>query len=326
MINVHRIKTASHLVRIAFHKYSGTFAVMVILGFLAGFSGSVGIGAIIPIFFIISGQTSQETNFITDIVRNVFGFFHVPIPLPYLLAFMVALFIFKAVVNFSAKFVNEKLTSRYEEETRNDLYGKTMDMAWRSLINQKVGYLERLLFHEITQSASIINQVSGVILVMTAFLTYAFVAIQISMPITLITVGFGAMLFFGFKPIFKKARKLSEETGMVHKLAAHHVAEHTIGAKLVKAAGVEAQVKAIGKKYFSQLRSMKVRGEFYAQMTGSFIEPLGLVYVAIAFLFSYRMSDFNIAAFAVVVYLIQKMFAFIRVNRLLLKNCSTLSI
>ncbi len=312
MINVRRIKTASHLVRIAFRKYRWAFVVMMVLGFLAGFSGSIGISVIIPIFFIISGKETGDSDAISGMVRHAFAFLHLPLDIPFLLVLMVSLFIAKAGINFAAQYVNERLSASHEEELRGDLFAKTMQARWAYLLERKVGYLERLLLQDTIQSASIISQLSDTILTITSFATYAFVAINISAPITFATIAFGGLMFFVFKPIFSKTRSLSAKTGVMYKISGHHIAEHTIGAKIVKAAGAEPAVISNGRSHFSSLHKMKIKASYYGLMISSFIEPLGLVFIAMVFLFSYRTPGFNLASFAVVVYLIQKMFSFIQ--------------
>lgn len=312
MANIRRIKTATHLINVAFRKYRGTFILMTVLGFLAGFSGSIGIATIIPLFFIISGEVNPETDFITNILEQFFNFIHLPLTLPFLLGFMVFLFVIKGIVNFSAKYVNEKMAARYEEEVRNDLFDKTLGSTWPNLLNQKVGYLERILLNDVVQSASIIHLTSTTILISTSFITYAFVAINLSAPITLITLAFGGILFFFFKPIFSKSRQLAKKTSEIYKVVGHHIGQHIIGAKVVKATANEGRVIQQGIEHFSKLRFIKVKAAYYGLMLNSFIEPIGLIFVAVVFLFSYKTAGFNIAAFVVVVYLIQKMFSFIQ--------------
>src|SRR3989344_4055990 len=312
ILNIKKISRGWHIISGVTKRYKWKFATMTILGFLAGLSGSIGVGIVIPLFGLLTGQNTEKTDAITQAVRSFFGTINMPFSPAYLIAFIVILFGLKALVQFAAKFYNEKTTAQLEEEYRNDLYAKTMHASWPFLMKQKVGYLERILLFDVQQSSSIISQINAILLLFTSLLTYSLVAFNISTPITLLTFAIGLVLFFIFKPFFYKTRKLAESIGEIFRQASNHVGQHMIGAKLDKTSGVQKFVFEQARVYFKNLRSARIRTALYSNLTTGFIEPIGFLLIAIIFLFTYKSPTFNIAAFAVVVYLIQKIFAFIQ--------------
>ena len=191
--------------------YKKRFVFIVLLGFINGIAGSIGIGIIIPLFSLFSNSSVAGTDFITKSTEKFFSILHIPLTPPDLIIFMVFLFALKALAQFIAKYNTEKLASRFEENLRADLLQKTLRADWPYLSNQKIFYLERTLFFDVNQSATILLQIGTGILILSSLITYSIVAFKISAPITLATLLFGALLLPVLKPLFYKIRKLSEQ-------------------------------------------------------------------------------------------------------------------
>lgn len=312
IINLNKIKEDIVLIKEAFGNYKTRFVIMVVLGFLGGLFGGVGIGAVIPLFSILTHQKIQGIDFITKNIEKVFVFFHIPLTLPFLLSFIVTLFILKGFVQFIAKYTNEKTMAQYEARTRTNLFKATLYSSWSHLISQKVGYLERVLLNDVSYATGVLNQISGIIIIATSTIMYAFVAINISLTITLITFSLGILTFFFFKPLFYKTRKVQSKISAMYKVANHHISESIVGAKMIKITSVEGKIADRGKEYFEELRKTRLKSIFYEQLLSTFFEPLGFLFIAILFVFSYKSPGFNIAAFTVIVYLIQRMLSFVQ--------------
>ena len=269
-------------------------------------------GIIIPLFTLFSNNSIADTDFITKSTEKFFSILDIPLTPPFLIAFIVFLFALKALTQFMTKYNTEKLAARLEEDLRIELLGKTLKSNWSFLSNQKIGHLERTLFFDINQSATILLQIGTIILVLTSFIAYSAVAFKISSPITLATLLFGLILFPVLKPLFYKVRKLAEESSFLYKQVANHVSENIVGAKIVKTTATEGAVIKAGSEYFKKLRLARTKTGMNSYAVGSSIEPIGILFVGIMFIFSYRLPGFNIASFGVVVYLIQKIFSFIQ--------------
>lgn len=292
--------------------YKKRFISILLLGFINGLSGSIGVGIIIPLFSLFSGSSVTGTDFITKSTEKFFSIFHIPLTPPSLVAFMIFLFAMKALAQFTAKYNTEKLAARFEEGLRTELLQKTLKAGWPYLSNQKIGHLERTLFFDVNQSTTILLQIGTGILIMTSLITYSIVAFKISAPITMATLLFGVILFPTLKPLFYKIRKLSEQTSLLYKQVANHIGENIIGVKVVKTTATEGPVIKEGSDYFKKLRLARTKSGMHSYAIGSSIEPVGIIFVGILFIFSYRLPGFNIASFGVTVYLIQKIFSFIQ--------------
>lgn len=311
-INIYKVRHIFKLVLSVFKEYPREFFLMTMLGFLAGIFGSIGIGAIIPLFSFLT-NSGGDSDLISKVIINTFSFFRLPFSLPFLLTFMVMLFILKSATHFLASYMSIKVSSRYERNLRTDMFESVLRSDWPYLIEQKPAYIERVIMEDVSNSANIFSFTSDLVLTMASLLTYLVVAVNISTKITLLTVVLGAIIFFAIKPIFYKTRKITEKLAIMTKVTVHHVLENLIGVKIVKTLAAEEKVIERGSENFKELREYRVRSIIYQNLVGSLTEPIGITFIAVLFLISYDSPMFNLAAFAAIVYLVQKMFSFIQV-------------
>src|SRR3989344_4305593 len=311
--NIDKFSHAIGLIKDSFWNYRFKFALTIVLGFLAGLFGGVGIGALIPLFAMVTNNKTVETDFISRIIERFFNILHIEYNIFFILAFMVLVFIMKALITYFAFYFNQKLSASYEKRLRTDLFKATINADWPYLLEQKIGHLESVLIQDINGSSGVLTGLSMLIMASTSLIMYAFVAINISATITLLTFGIWLTIFFFLKPLFYKSRKLNYEMTKITKQVNHHISEHTIGAKTVKTMGVEDQVLEGGNKFFEDFKRMSIKRDLYNRIPGAFFEPISLIFISLIFLFLYRYdSSFGIGAFATIVYLIQKEFNFMQ--------------
>lgn len=282
------------------------------LGFIGGLMGGIGIGAIVPLFSFVANNQSGGSNTISKFIEKLFSMAHLDYTLATLIILVTCLFVIKAVFSYFANYISARITANYERATRNELLKQTLSASWPYLLEQKIGHLETVLITDVTKSAGVLDLLSGTILVATNLLAYSIVALNISAPITLITLALGIVLFFVLKPLLYKVRKLSRSWALNSKTVANQVAEYTIGAKAIKTAVVERHVLAKIQTFFNELREAKIKLAVYGNLQVSFQEPLSLILVVSIFAFSYAKPGFQFASFLAVIYLVQKMFAFMQ--------------
>lgn len=304
------MRFAFKMINKAFKDYKRQFFIIVILGFLAGIFGGLGISAVIPIFSILTGQSVGGADIVSELIEKLFNFLRLPFNLPFLVSFIALLFVLKAIVQFSAKYFNAKIAAEYEESIRNKLFGATMRSAWPYLLNQKTGFLERVIMNDTYRSSDIIFRIANLILLGTSLAMYTVVALGISAKITLMTIGFGVFLFVVFKPFFYKTRKVSEELAYIEKTVTHHISEGIIGAKIMKTLSAEAELIGRNRKYFEKLKEARKKTALYLYFVGSSYEPIGFIFIAILFIVYHKTPQFNVISFAAVIYLVQKIFAY----------------
>src|SRR3989344_4198174 len=277
-MDIYKLRYTLKIVLKVFRRYRWQFVLMTGLGFLAGIFGSIGIGAMMPLF----------------------------------LTLMVLLFILKALTTFFASFMSVKFSAQYEKDARANMFDKIVNSSWLHLIEQKPGYIDRVLMNDITSSSSVLMYISNIILALASLTTYIIVAINISTPITLTTLLVGAIIFFALKPLFYRTRKITEKMTRTEKTAAQRILEALFGMKIIKSLNAEKKVIQLAEIDFKDLEHRRIQSAIYHNILGSFMEPIGITFIAVMFLFSYRLPVFNVAAFAAIVYMVQKMFSFIQ--------------
>lgn len=312
LTNTEKINYIVKLSSRAFKQYRKRLVLIFVLSILSGLSGGIGIGAIIPLFSLAISELAGEENRIAEIIRHTFEFLHLPFNLPFLVIFIVALFVIKGVINFFTKYINDKAVAEYERITRRDLVGKLFNSKWPYLMEQKLGYMERVIMNDVFVSSRILINIRILILYLTSFLMYAIIAFNISVSITIITAISGALLVLVFKPIFYKTRRVAKELADTEKLVTHHISESILGAKTIKAFATENQVIKKGDEYFNKLKKARIKTALYIYSVSAVFEPMAFIFVAVVFFFYFKSPNFNIVAFGAIAYLIQKMFAFVQ--------------
>jgi len=311
-INLGKVYKALRLFKYIYGGYRSQIFIITILGFAVGLTGGIGIGILIPLFSFITGKTTESTDAISRAIEGVFSFLHLGFNLPTILTLMVVLFVAKALLLLTANYINAKVSEQYLEDQRNLLFSKTLKAGWPYLINQKIGYLDRVISEDSSYAAGVLRQIGDIMLRLTNLAVYVFIALQISITISLITLGSGVLIFFSLKPIFYKMRKLSEFLSITSKQTAHYINESLIGIKTIKVSVVEAGVIKKGASYFTKIRKAQIKSAFWGHLQSSIFEPMGLIFIVIVFAFSYKTPGFSIASFVVIIYLIQKIFSFIQ--------------
>lgn len=310
-VNITKIGSVTRLLKRSFGRYIRAFAVMVVLGLAGGLFEAIGIATVIPLFAVLTGKAVEGTGRISRLIAWFFGVLHIPLTAPFILGFGISLFIIKGVVQFMVRYLNARTVGMFEERMRRSLFRRTIRAQWPFLLRQKAGHLESILLYDVEMGTSILNTLANTIITITTFAAYTVIAFSLSIRVTFATLVVGGLVFWAFKPVFYRIRKKLSEAAGIQKELNHHVAEHMLAVKAIKAGAIEGPVIAFANRLFARLRKTRVDAARYRQASLAFIEPLGFILIAVVFLLSYQRPGFSIASFAVIMYLIQQMFGYI---------------
>lgn len=312
MLRENKIRKILELSRRAFSGYKLQIAIVAILGFFSGMLEGVGINAIIPLFSFVVNNQNRGDDTISEIIRKIFLFFDINFSLKYLLIFISLMFILKAIILVLSNYIAAKIATDYEESVRNRLLGVALKATWPHLLKQKLGHLENILMIDVERSSILLLLISNTIMTVAGLLVYILVAINISFYITLMTLFIGGLLFFIFKPFIYKTRETANRVTALNKQIAHQINESALGMKTIKTGVVGDEIIKIGKGFFNRLKKLKIRLFLLKNITGSFLQPISLIFVCVVFAVSYKMPSFHFAALLAVIYLIQKIFQYIQ--------------
>ncbi|PIR13676.1 hypothetical protein COV49_01375 [Candidatus Falkowbacteria bacterium CG11_big_fil_rev_8_21_14_0_20_39_10] len=306
-----RVMSIAQLAKQAFGGYKLQIIILTILGFFSGILGGIGVNAVIPLFSFVVGSENKGDDFISRYIEKFFYYFQIDFGLKYLLIFIVLIFIIKTIVLIIFSYINIRITSGYEERTRTNLLKLTLGANWSHLIEQRLGHLETILLINVQNSKGLLAQISITIMTLTSLAAYTIVAINISLPITLITFVLGGLLFLFFKPLIYRIRNISYEQERINRSISHFINENILGLKTIKIMNVGERINKVGRKYFNEIKNISIRSYVLSIFTSSLMEPISIIFIAIIFAISYKATEFNFAALMAIIYLSKQIFIYI---------------
>ena len=292
--------------------YKWKIAALISLGFAGSVFDALSIGILVPLFSFILKENSPSNDIISRTIFGVFRYFSLEPGLGILLVVICSLFILKASISWIFEYAMSRLVHSFLVQNRRKLYADLLKAQWSYLIRQKIGYLDNIIMTDLKNTLGLFKMGVSTIATVATFAAYLLVALSLSYYITAAALGLGFIMFFFMRSIFSKTRLYAGKTVALSKTVAHFINESVIGLKLIKAAGVEDQIAGKGTEIFEKFRKLAIQ-TFLAKSPTAVIEPVSVLFIAGAFAVSYRVDpQLNIAAFLAVMYLVQRIFDFLK--------------
>lgn len=317
------INSLSELFKAEYKQYRWHVVLLGVLSFVGGILEGLGITSIIPIFSFLNSSKGESTDLISQVIERFFTFFNFPYTLKFLLVFILALFVLKAVIIFLANHISAHVAIAYEKNTRKELFSLTLKSDWPSLSKQKLGVLSQILTTDVGYSSAMLSYVSMLLITVINVLVYTLLALNVSVIIAILTLIFGLLIFLIFKPFLYKTKVLSQKVSELYKNLSHYVDESILGVKTIKSMFLEEQIEERGCDYFNQSKDLNIKVAVLKNLTNALLQPLGIVLILAIFAYFYKIATLNFASFAVIVYAINKVFANIQMAQIELHKIST---
>lgn len=308
----------------AFSRYRWHLGALIVLGFLGAILEGIGINAAIPLVSFFNGGTGAPTDFITSTIKSLFDFFSIPFTFRYLLAFILSLFLLRAVAVVIFGYVRGWVVTDYLCEESEDMLRRTMLASWPFLLKQKIGALHNTLARDIQRSASLLEVQGQIIQSFGGFLMYLLVAVNISPTMTVYTLGGAAVLLLVVRPFLLRTQRMGQEMAQTEKSLAQFLTEHITGMKSIKAAGVERPALRAGNAFLRSMRKLSLKMTLVRAVSASLFQPFSLLFVIALFAATYKTPGFSIISFAAALYLIQKIFTYLESGQSALQSLSEL--
>lgn len=310
-MNRENLKTYAILFRTLFARYKLRIVILTVLGFVNGVLDAVGIGLLIPLFSLVVKNSSISQSKVSVMVMNIFTALGLHMTITTVLIFMSLLFVGKAMAEFLLVFIRVRIVNEYGNDMRIDLYAKTLHARWSYLLEQKIGYLESVMMTDLRATVSLLKQFCQTGPNIASLIIYVIAAFNISWAVTLLTLGMGLLLLIASKPFIARTKRYAQRMTVINKIIAHRVNESVMGMKTIKASGMDELVVKREKKVFDELKKILVKSSLVQQVGNGITEPISFIFIALVFAFSYKHTTFDLASFAVVMYLIQRIFNFV---------------
>lgn len=323
ILNLKYLKRLLGLFRLEYRSYKWHIILLGFLSFFGGFLEGFGVTAIIPLFSFIDKGKAESTDLISQFIEKFFNILHLPYTIKFLLIFILVIFLLKSVVLFLTNYISAYITKKYEKETREELLRLTLKSDWSYLLKQKIGHLNKVLNLDVENSSAMLTYISLILISFANLFIYSVLAFNVSPIIALLTVLFGLFVFFIFKPLLYKNKVLSGKVSELYKDIAHYVDEVILGIKSIKSMYLERQIIDCGRGSFEKMRSLNMRMAVLVHLTSALLQPMGIILIIGIFAYFYKFSAFSFAAFAVVVYAINKIFLNIQATQGQLNRLTT---
>lgn len=317
-VKLSRIRHGASIFWSLYGRYKRSLLLLFLLGLLGGVLESFGVTMLIPLLSHVLQEPLPETGAISAYFDSFFRFFGLGTHLRYLLPFIALVFIIRAAVLFLAEVYRARIMTEYERMKRHDLYRALIMSSWPQLSRQKLGIAENIIKGDVSRTTKLLADFTWMQLQITTALVYTVAALTISPWITLATTGAGAAFLLASQPFFSRIRRSAVQIVTLNKSIAHDVNESIVGLKSIKAMGQEGMIAERVGRSFDDFKKFRLRQSVMSGLLGVTAQPASVIFVLIIFAIAFLQPGFHLATFAVVVFLIQRIFLYVdRVQRVL---------
>lgn len=296
------------LLRLGFGEYKWQIAVLAILSFFGGILEGIGVTAIIPLFSFFNGD-ANDADVISSAIKKFFLYFQLSFSIQHLLIFVAVLFLGKAIFLLVSNYLTAVIRRNYELEIRGSLFNFFLESGWPYLSRQKVGHLDVVLITDVHLAAAMLPNLSAFILTGVNLIIYTLLVVNIAPWVAVLSLVFGVAAYFIFKPWSRKTRAAAGESARIDKDIAHYINENIIGMKAIKSLFVEKEIFRKGIDYFKRSRDLCLKMDMLQNITSVSLQTMGIFFILALFTFFHKTSGINLAAFAVIVYAVNRVFA-----------------
>lgn len=310
MITLSQIFRIGSLFKEAFSEQKWRIVALVFLSFLSGILGGIGVTAIIPLFSFVQDGQPGGGGMALQFFQGLFSFLGIPYTLFYLIVLIIMLFTVKAFVLFVVSYLSVDTVIEFEKRTSRRLFARTFCADWSYLSLHKLGHLDQILTTYISRSSAPLFYFGGSIVVIANLTVYAFLALNISVVVTIAALTGGLLALLSFKPFFARNSRFSREmSGMIKDLA-HFVNESVLGMKTIKSMSVECQVAERANIFFDRAKWLSIQVIIARNITNLSVEPLSVIFIlGVLLYFLVIQHTINFASLAVIVYAIHRIFS-----------------
>lgn len=293
-----------------FGAYRKHLAALIVLGFSGALLEGIGINAAIPLLSFLTGGSGVPTDPISRGIAALFEFLHIPFTFRYLLGFIIALFLLRAVAVALFTFIRGWVTADFLTSESRELFRRLLDASWPYLLKQKIGHMQNTLVRDLQRASSLLEMMTQIIQSGTGFLMYLAVAFVISPLMTVLALIGALFLLGGTRPLLRRTVHGGSQMAATEKQIAQFLTEHMSGMKVVKAGGIGTQALRTIQELLHTLRHSIVRVMLARSISSSMFQPFALFFVVGLFAVMYHQPNFSIITFAATLYLIQKIFTY----------------
>ena len=188
------------------NSYPCQTALVVISLFFMALMEALGIATILPLITMISDQPETNNTALNDAIASVFGFFNIPLQLPYLLGFIIVTMVLKSAMMTFAMFQVAESSARVVSDLRFKLLNSIMNVRWSHYSDLATGESVNAMGSEAIRSADVYRQTCNVLAYLLLVAMYTLLALALSWKLTITATFVGAFILIIFKPMISFGR------------------------------------------------------------------------------------------------------------------------
>ena len=256
--------------------------------FLMAIMEMFGIVTLLPLISLISEDIGAPPPIIAGFMTGLFDFLHLPLTLPYMLVFIVAVMILKALLMLTAMWQVAVSAARVVSDLRFALLRNVLGANWSYYTTMTTGGSVNALGTEALRSADVYQQACNLLAFIMLIVVYAVLALMVSWKVTLAALAAGTVIAFFFLPLVRFGRHYGQQETRLLSDSSRHFSEALTSVKPIRAMGREAHFISMLSKLIDGLEISQKKKIIATDTIKHAAEPVIVIFVAIGLYFSVK--------------------------------------
>lgn len=230
------------LVRFMVEQYPRRCAVVLGLSLCAGIAESLGIMTLLPVLGLALDGAIAKDHPLAVRLQDTLTALGIPLTLPVLLAFIVALLTFKSLLMLAATRASGNAAGRVSADLRIALVRALMSARWSHVLSRRGGGLANAMSIEAERSAAVFQTCSKIATSLVQALLYIVLAFFTSVLVSVAGVVVGLLLFALLYQLTRVARHAANQQTSILRGLIEGMTDILNGLKGLKAMGLEQKM------------------------------------------------------------------------------------
>lgn len=222
-----------------------------------------------------------------------------------LLAFVV-LMISKALLTRFIRIYNTKFVQTYIKDMRRRVYDAVIDSNWELFSAQKHDDLLNSFTSEISKTSNAITSFTSLISVVLTSATQIAIAFAINVPLTILILLLGTIMFFALRRFFVIAKENGERMRVANRSYLHEIRSQLNSVKEIKSYGVETYHKEILEEVLGEYETANIKKTEMASLPALIYSFSSTIVVAVLIYISNVVLEIDMMNLVLIVYIFAK--------------------
>ncbi|BES66412.1 ABC transporter ATP-binding protein [Gottschalkiaceae bacterium SANA] len=288
-----------------FKKFKKEMIFIIFLSVVNSLISGINIVILIPILELM--EIGGDSNLgVFSFAVHIFDGMSYSMRLLVILSVFVVLMISKALLTRFIKIYNTKFVQKYIKEMRQRVYDAVIDSNWELFSAQKHDDLLNSFTSEILKTSNAITTFTSLISVVLTSITQIAIAFAINVPLTILILIVGSILFFALKNFFAIAKKNGERMRLANRSYLHEIRSQLNSVKEIKSYGVENYHKEILDEVLGEYQAANIKKVEMSSLPSLIYSTSSTIIVALLIYISNVVLEIDMMNLILIVYIFAK--------------------